>query len=371
MSKNFKILKSYFNEYGIRFNLDKERIWKFIEDEFGIDKAVEIDEIFNQRFEKINIDNSDVYKFVKNFNEATTLMLFQSDWFLKNSLIIYEDLIDKKPKNILELGCYTGIFCNFISEMFSSSNITGVDRVKNLIQIGNDKFKKSNLKLESLDYKNLLNLKTKFDFIFTNFGIEDIPKVKLDTYKIRNNNYYFSGLKYFSDFFSYLNNVSSDSTEFLCIARIPTIECLLTLIDGAQSQGWKWLTSDLEYISINSESVPKLRFAKGSVDQLEIDDFIQKTTILKDIDKNEIAIVKSYEDQKSKIKLLNKDSHKYEDTNDELFYEIGLIKNQLVLFIWTTLGWFKFEKFENKEDLLKYFTEETGLMFDPNLINIK
>ena len=103
----------------------------------------------------------------------------------------------------------------------------------------------------------------------------------------------------------------------------------------------------------------------------EIDDFIQKTKILKDIDKNEIAIVKSYEDQKSKIKLLNKDSHKYEDTNDELFYEIGLIKNQLVLFMWTTLGWFKFEKFENKEDLLKYFTEETGLMFDPNLINIE
>ena len=42
-------------------------------------------------------------------------MYFQSNWFLKNSNIILEDILKSEPKSILELGCYTGVFANYLS----------------------------------------------------------------------------------------------------------------------------------------------------------------------------------------------------------------------------------------------------------------
>ena len=35
MNKNLKKLKSYLNENGLRFNLNEQRIWKYIEEIFG------------------------------------------------------------------------------------------------------------------------------------------------------------------------------------------------------------------------------------------------------------------------------------------------------------------------------------------------
>ena len=45
--------------------------------------------IFGLEWHFLNDEKVDVkYKFCNNFEEATTLMYFQSDWFLKNSQII-------------------------------------------------------------------------------------------------------------------------------------------------------------------------------------------------------------------------------------------------------------------------------------------
>ena len=66
----------------------------------------------------------------------------------------------------------------------------------------------------------------------------------------------------------------------------------------------------------------------------------------------------------SKLKLLNKDSYKYEQTNDELFYEIYKQDELYVLFAWTTLGYFKYKKFNNKQELLDLFIKDHGVMID-------
>ena len=42
MNKNFKKLKSYLNENGLRFNLNEQRIWKYIEETFGENRAREL-----------------------------------------------------------------------------------------------------------------------------------------------------------------------------------------------------------------------------------------------------------------------------------------------------------------------------------------
>lgn len=363
MEKNLKHLKNYLSENGLRFQINEEKVWGYIETTFGRERAKELSQIFEETYisEGRSIETNKKYKFCFSFEEATTLMYFQSDWFLKNSNIIFNSLLRSNPKSILELGCYTGIFSNYISEIFNNSNITGVDIEKNLISFGNNKYKKNNLKLIELDYQNLSNLNTKFDYIFTNFGLENIPGTKRQTYKVRENNDYKKKLIYFSNLFSYLNSVSNDNTEFLCIARIPNIECILTIVDGAQSQGWEWLTDDFEYIHLNAEYVPKLRFRKKSTNKISLENFSREFKKLKVNENNSIDLILQYEKQKDNLELINQGSVKYHESNDELFYEIYNEKDLIVVFVWTTLGRIDFKKFKNKNELDDFFNKEYGL----------
>lgn len=245
-------------------------------------------------------------------------MYFQSDLILECSQTIINNLIKTNPKNILELGCYTGIFSNFISKKFMSSRVTGVDIQKNLIDFGKEKFFSKNLELIELDYKNLKNLHNEFDYIFSSLGIEEIPHPKLNNYKIRQNNRYNLQLEYFSNFFSFLNNVSKDNTEFLCIIRMDAYE-LLSIIDAAQSKGWKILIEELDYISFKSEKIPKLLFKKQTSDLIDINVFLNKSLIFQNKEENSIYQILQYENEVKNLELIGKDSFKYIETNDELF----------------------------------------------------
>ena len=365
MNKKSKQLKSYLNENGLRFNLNEQRIWKYIEETFGENRARELSDIFDETYvdESKALDVSRKYQFCNSFEEATTLMYFQSNWFLKNSNIILEDILKSEPKSILELGCYTGVFANYLS---SEENIstTGVDIEKNLINFGNKKFKNDKLNLINLDYKNLNKLNNKFDYIFTNFGIETMPDPKFDNYKLRENKNYSSQLKYFEEFFSYLNSVSNDETEFLCLARIQTLDCVLALVDASHKNGWTWINSDFNYIDCDNQIIPHLKFIKKISSLINIDSFIHETLRFKDEENNELFQRNLFEKEKPKLKLLNKDSYKYEQTNDELFYEIYKQDELYVLFAWTTLGYFKYKKFNNKQELLDLFIKDHGVMID-------
>jgi len=370
VNKNLKKLKSYLNENGLRFNLNEQRIWKYIEEIFGENRARELSDIFDETYieEGKAKDVNRKYQFCKSFEEAITLMYFQSDWFLKNSIIILEDILKNKPQSVLELGCYTGVFANYLSTI-ENIPTTGIDLEENLISFGKERYKNNKLKLVNLDYKNLDKLNNKFDYIFTNFGLENIPNPKFDDYKIRENKNYIARLKYFYEFFSYLNEVSSDKTEFLCIARIPTIECILAIIDASHKNGWTWLSSDFEYIEHNSEMIPKLKFVKKQTSLIDVNFFIKELLKFKDKENNELYQISLFEKEKPNLVLLNKDSYKYENTNDELFYEIYKSDNLYALLAWTTLGYFKYKKFDNKKKLVNSFEEEFGLVIDSERIN--
>ena len=61
--------------------------------------------------------------------------------------------------------------------------------------------------------------------------------------------------------------------------------------------------------------------------------------------------------------------NKYEQTNDELFYEIYKFDNLFTLLAWTTLGYFKYKKFNKKEELVNFFQEEFNLIINKENIN--
>ena len=63
---------------------------------------------------------------------------------------------------------------------------------------------------------------------------------------------------------------------------------------------------------------------------------------------------------------MGRDSYKYEETNDELFYEIFSFREKFALLAWTTLGYFIYKKFDQKDTIKQFFISEHGIVIDIN-----
>ena len=352
-------LKSYFNSNGIRFDIDEKRVWSFIEKIFGSERTIELDDIFTSDYNIGNLDPSKKYKFCKNYDEATTLMYFQSDFFLKNSEVIFEEILHYKPKKILELGCYTGVFANYIAEQFNKSKVLGIDKEINLIEFGKLRFKTHNLELINCEYKDLNMVNQKFDFIFTNFGIENIPSTKaIDSYKIRENNNYKIKFNYFCKFFEYLQSVSLEGAIFSCCARIPRSQTLLSFIDASHKFGWTWMSEKLNKISIYSETIPYLVFEKKKSNKMELTEFFQVTGDY--FKQDDYRHAYNYEFNKSKFfNNLVRDTHTFTDTGDTLHFEVNTNNDLFNIFMWSTSGFINYKVSNNPQDIKDYFTEFT------------
>ena len=74
--------------------------------------------------------------FCKNFRETSTLMYFQSDFFLENSIKILELFENIKCDQVLELGSYNGILLNYIANLYPSVNFTGIDIENKIMPFG-------------------------------------------------------------------------------------------------------------------------------------------------------------------------------------------------------------------------------------------
>ena len=48
-----KELKKYFNDNGLRFNLEKKRIWNYFDQIFGIERTKELSNIFDETFNSV------------------------------------------------------------------------------------------------------------------------------------------------------------------------------------------------------------------------------------------------------------------------------------------------------------------------------
>jgi hypothetical protein len=111
-----------------------------------------------------------------------------------------------------------------------------------------------------------------------------------------------------------------------------------------------------------------LKLIKKQTNSIDINLFIKKLLKFRDEKNNKLFQINLFEKEKSNLILLNKDSYKYEQTNDELFYEIYKSNNFYALLAWSTLGYFKYKKFDNKQKLVNLFEEEFGLIIDSERI---
>ena len=75
----------------------------------------------------------------------------------------------KKPKNLLDLGCGTGSYSKLMTEL--KLKVTGVDASKEMLKIAKSKYKKNkNLIFKELNILNM-NLKKKYDVVSALFHI--------------------------------------------------------------------------------------------------------------------------------------------------------------------------------------------------------
>jgi len=93
---------------------------------------------------------------------------------------------------------------------------------------------------------------------------------------------------------------------------------------------------------------------------------LSKKVLIEKIGNNEFYQIQLFENEKPNLILLGRNSYKYEETNDELFYEIFSFKKKFALLAWTTLGYFIYKKFDQKDKIKQFFISEHGIVIDIN-----
>ena len=363
---NKKKYKRYCNENYLRFNLDNDRTWQLFIKEFGEERTNKLNHLLNDS------DNSKSYNFCENFRESSCLMYFQSDFFYENSIKLLETVESLKPRKTLELGCYNGILLNYLAELYTTEKFVGIDVQEKIVGFAKEKFKRSNLDFIALDYKDIFTLNNKFDFIFTLFGVESIPRgIKYDTYKIRNNKSYLAIHKYFDNFFKHLKPVVEDKSNFLPLIRIKDLEDLLAFLDAGKKNNWSLKDNKIDFVKSGNihrmnERIPSFLLqynTEENSEEMDLDNFFEITKEYRDED--ELRHVYSYQKNKSKFtEIIKEDSIYYEDDGNTMRYEIYKNLGIFMMFLWSTNGFSIYREFDNKNDLEESFTLYTKRYLD-------
>ena len=350
--------------------MEEEQIWKNFDKEFGHSRTDELNQLFVDRYEDPSKGNP--YSFCQNFKETSTLMYFQSDFFLESSLKILKLFERIKANQVLELGCYNGILLSFLAELYPSENFTGIDIEKKIIQFAKERFNKNNLKFISLDYKNISELSTHYDFIFSLFGVEDIPRdIKLDKFEIRDNKNYKLKYDYFNKFFNILKSASKDKTLFCPLLRIPDLNCLMAFLDAATNNHWILKDNKIDFVDgknyKNNERIPffLLEFVSSTneIEKIELDIFFEITKKYREEDN--LRYVYLYNKNKSNFtELIKKDEVFYEDDQNTLYYKIYKRLGTYMMFLWATNGLSNYQEYQNLEELKESFLELTSRQLD-------
>jgi tRNA G46 methylase TrmB len=362
-----KEYKKYCNENFLRFNQKEEQIWKNFDKEFGEERTDELNQLFVDRYKDPTKGNP--YSFCKNFKETSTLMYFQSDFFLENSLKILELFEQIKPNKILELGCYNGILLNYLAEKYTSQNFTGLDVEKNIIRFAKEKFNQKNLNFLPLEYKRLSELNDKFDLIFTLFGIENIPgDIRLDKFEIRDNKDYQVKYDYFSNFFNNLKSIIKDKTLFCPLIRIPDLNCLMAFLDVASNNKWKLKDNKIDFVESRNlhNEIERIPFfilehliKEDGNDKIEIDNFFKITKQYRNED-NLRYIYLYYKNKSNFNEIVKSGEIFYKDDQTTLYYKIFKRLGTSMLFLWATNGFSYYGEFTNLDEVKKLFLELTS-----------
>ncbi len=135
-------------------------------------------------------------QFEKNYSDIYNL-IYKKKNYKKEFLNIQKNLLTNTPiiKNILDIGCGTGLFTKFFAKKYDS-NILGIDASKYMLEIAKKKIKNKNIKFK-LQKLEKFSSKKQFEIIYSLFHVLSYQTKKLNIekfFKIAGNNLKKDGL---------------------------------------------------------------------------------------------------------------------------------------------------------------------------------
>ena len=273
-NKTLKEFEIYCLKFGLRGINNYDKHFKKLHKKYGGDFEL-IMQAADRRGDDPYSDDFDIYEF-KNKNLKMSLDLMNAFTRNLNSALFNKyDLIDNiSPKNILDLGSDNGFLTCFISSLFNSARVVGIEKSNNGYKISNEikkRLEQKNCEFLNQDFFHFRNGE-KYDLIFSTTFLKELSKFQIIDHtktikdlSSRENFYRNKDLQIASEkIFEHLD----EKGIVICIERLGTFEDLFHFIRNVEESGLKCNTKVSSFLTFNTmngeERVPLLIFRKSS-----------------------------------------------------------------------------------------------------------
>ena len=275
MDKNLKKeMILFFAECGVESKKTTEAVEKQLRKLMGHHRYEEYLNITDQvHAETLPIKHT--YDCMTTLKEANTLITHQAKIFVDVSAHLYTFIkpLLKSGLTVGDLGCYTGVFINWLASKHSECNFVGFDASIKHVNFAREMNKNPNTKFSVWDYTvpNQIGLEP-CDVLVSTFGIDFDSKVKCKyPLDIDNPRKYPSYIAYSKEAYSYFHcwrEVIKTEGKLIAVLRIGDIDHLLAVLDAATNAGWGIDLSNSKRIESDDEIFPLLTFTTDNPVQI-------------------------------------------------------------------------------------------------------
>ena len=221
------------------------------------------------------------YNCANTLKEANTLITHQGEVFVDVSTHIYTALKPLLKESIIvgDLGCYTGVFINWLASKHPECNFLGFDSEPKIVGFAKEQNPLPNTKIHQWDYTAPSRYRFPYcDILVSSFGLDfntrETRLYSLDADDLRN----CPGYKYNTNeayyFFHCWREAIKPGGKLIVVLRIGYFDRLIGILDAAVDAGWNFDSTNSKRISSGSQGFPMLIFNAENPVQLS-----QKTMI--------------------------------------------------------------------------------------------
>ena len=223
------------------------------------------------------------YNCMNTLLEANTLISHQAEVFVDVSEQIYNELKPflNKGMKVGDLGCYTGVFINWLATKHPECDFLGFDCTIKAIDFANEQNKSAtNTKFVIWDYTLPSRYKLKpCDVLISSFGIDFNHQgadhfYSTDVNDLRNCKAYIPQTNEAYYFFHCWREAIKPGGKLVVVLRIGNINHFIPVIDAATDAGWKFNLESSRRFDSESERFPLLVFSAETPIQMPQKDLI-------------------------------------------------------------------------------------------------
>ena len=258
-------LKKFLTEFGYPLNLTDTEVSSELMEIMGHDRY----ENYCQTKTKGDPGASLLTK-----READLVAMFQRDVLCDVYHAITGNVIEiaKHGDRILDLGCWSGAWCAWMSQLLPRCDIVGVDKLDAIIRASRaaaaDKYK-----LETWDYftdppKHIgkfdvlcCSLGIYFSGIENKWGLNVRERTQSDNYIKLKEEAYRYGCAWL--------NVANSNSRVVAALRIAALEHLIPFCHGFSEAGWAFLSKPSQTVASGHQKIPLLHFRREPKDHFD------------------------------------------------------------------------------------------------------